>query len=225
MRFTSVAAVEPAPVKASKPRVAAAPTAPPRMVVQLVDDPARLAEHVAAWDDLAANALESNVLYESWMLRPAVAAFSAKETLAFVFVYQVNPDRPHERPLLCAFFPFERQRRYKRLPVSVLSLWKHIHCFLCTPLLRASHGREALAALFNWARHDPQGSALVDFHFVTGDGPFQQLLVDYLHEHGNLHAASEAFNRALFRKRENAEAFLKAALSTGYRKEMRRLGK
>src|SRR5438094_2867842 len=101
MSFTSVAAVEPAPAKASKPRVAGAPTPPPRMVVQLVEDPARLAEHLAVWDDLAANALEPNVFYESWMLRPAIAAFSAKEAWAFAFVYQVNPGRPQDPPLLC----------------------------------------------------------------------------------------------------------------------------
>src|SRR5262249_37049195 len=87
------------------------------------------------------------------------------------------------------------------------------------------HAREALAALFEWARSDPRGAALINFDFVSGDGPFHQLLVDYLHDERNLHLVLESFNRALLRKRESAEAFLNAALSTGYRKEMRRLRK
>jgi len=136
-----------------------------------------------------------------------------------------EPGPPARPPAPLRILPFERARRYKRLPVSVLSLWKHMHCFLCTPLVRTSHARAALGAFFDWARNDAKGAALVDFQFITGDGPFQQLMVDYLHEHHNLHVVSEAFNRALLRKCETAEAFLSGALSTGYRKEMRRLRK
>jgi hypothetical protein len=71
----------------------------------VLDDPARLIDHVAAWEELAASAVEPNVFYEPWMLRPALEAFAQGVALRFILVHG---ERPGEPARLCGFFPFER---------------------------------------------------------------------------------------------------------------------
>jgi CelD/BcsL family acetyltransferase involved in cellulose biosynthesis len=125
-------------------------------------------------------------------------------------------------PLLCGFFPLERQRRYKGLPVGVLRLWRHLHCFLGTPLLLARHAREALAALFDWLRADRLGAPLLELDHVTGDGPFQHLLLENLARHRRFSHVVEAHTRALLVRGRDAEDYLSRAVSGGSRKELRR---
>jgi CelD/BcsL family acetyltransferase involved in cellulose biosynthesis len=189
--------------------------------VVLVEDPSALAGHTQAWDELAAEALEANPFYEPWMLLPAAEAFGKDRRFQFALVY-----RPHELPgkarRLVGFFPLERQRHYKGLPASTLRLWKHDHCFLCTPLLHARYAREGLEGFFEWASRS--GASLVEFGQFPTESPFHRHLVDYLSGRQRLHHVFHAFNRALFRTRASAEEFL-SALSPEYRKEMRRLRK
>ena len=61
--------------------------------VVVVKNREALAAHVEAWDELAAEALEANPFYESWMLLPAVEAFGKGRQLEFALVY-----RPHDVP-------------------------------------------------------------------------------------------------------------------------------
>jgi CelD/BcsL family acetyltransferase involved in cellulose biosynthesis len=181
-----------------------------------------LAPHVPAWDDLTRHAIDVNPFYESWVLLPALLAFKAARALVFLFVYRADPGRPGGPPLLCAFVPLER-RRFKGLPVSVLTLSKPAYCCLCTPLLRDGHAVDALQAVFEWARRDRRGAGLLDFSFVPGDGPFNQALVDAVNEHAALTCHWETHNRALIRCADNAQAYLATAMSAGHRKELRRL--
>lgn len=203
----------------------AQPARPPaRMVVEPVEHPSALSAHLAAWEDLAASAAEPNVFYEPWMLRPAVDTLGAGRDLLFVLVYEDGPQGENGRRL-CGFFPLERRRSYKRLPFGTLALWQHMHCYDCTPLLRAGAVRPALAALLDWAGRDPRGASLVEFGCTRGDGAFRQALIDCLNERQAAHAVSEIYNRPLLRRHESAERFLQASLSPGFRKEARRLRK
>ena len=68
------------------------------MRITVLDHPATLAGHMAAWNDLAAAALEPNVFYEPWMLLPAIDSFGRGKELRFVLVYA---DQPDAAPLLC----------------------------------------------------------------------------------------------------------------------------
>src|SRR5678816_27686 len=118
----------------------------PRFRVTVLDHPATLAGHMAAWNDLAAAALEPNVFYEPWMLLPAIDSFGRGKALRYVLVYADQGDAP---PLLCGLFPLERVARYNGLPFSHVRLWQHKHCFLGTPLVRASHARASLNAFLD----------------------------------------------------------------------------
>src|SRR5439155_17533194 len=109
----------------------------------------------------------------------------------------------------------EERCRHKGLPIRVLRLWQHLHCFLCTPLIRAGYGRACLDAFLDWLARDARGVPLLEFGLVSGEGPFHQLLAGALHERAHLSFLAECYPRARFRPREDPESYLRAALSGG----------
>src|SRR5712691_1888056 len=129
-----------APPAVSKERIAG--SQPPR--IEVLRDPVALARLIPQWEDLAASALEPNPFYEHWMLLPALESFAKDEDIRVVAVWLKGK--------LSGLFPLQRARRYKGLPVSALSAWRHRHCLLCTPLVRAAGAADTLAALVGWLR-------------------------------------------------------------------------
>jgi hypothetical protein len=190
------------------------------VVVQSAD---ALTEHVPALEDLSAAALEPNVFAEPWMFFPAAHAFAGKRALEFVLVYARSRREASGPRTLCGFFPFEKQRRWKGLPISVVRIWRHVYSVLGTPLMRADCARACWAFFLDWLRRAPTGACLLELPFVTGDGPFDQLLVDQSNDQGTLDYSVETFTRALFRPRASSDEYLAAALSGKRRQELRRM--
>src|SRR5262245_3172934 len=211
----------------SRPSVVDVTTDGAKMSVVIVDDLTALEKHVAAWEELAVAAIEPNVFYEPWMLMPALRAYGGGGRLLFALVQTPDPARPLGSPLLCGFFPLELKDNYdgisKRLPLKTLCLWRKPEMiYLCAPLLRAGYAREALAAFFDWLGAGDYNCSLMEFGFVTGEGPFHHLLVDYLNEHPKFSYVTGAFTRALFRPAADAEEYVRSALGRFRRKEYRR---
>lgn len=175
-----------------------------------------ISKHIDDWQNLASHAAEPNPFYEPWMLLPALEQFGRDDDHAWVFVYRRLPNDTSE---LVGFFPWTRVRRYKSLPVRVLRMWKHLHCFLCTPLVREGHIRECLNALFSWAE---KNTTLLDFAFAAADGPFQRHLLDLVNEREAIAFQDEAFHRALLDTTGVAEDYLRSILSSSHRSELRR---
>jgi hypothetical protein len=195
------------------------------MFVVAIKDFASLEQYVPAWEELAASALEPNPFYESWMLIHALRTLGVGKDLQLVLVFAPNRACPKEPPILCGVFPLERKPRYKGLPVSVLSLWKHLYCFLCTPLIRADCARKCLSAFFDWLARNPSTSPLIEFNYVSGEGPFHHALVDSLNERLILSFVSEVYTRAMFKPAANTDDYLRAAMSREHRKDLRRKAK
>ncbi|HJQ69211.1 MAG TPA: GNAT family N-acetyltransferase [Blastocatellia bacterium] len=181
-----------------------------------------LAQHLADWDDLCRQSLEPNVFYEPWMLLPAVEAFGEGLDLRFVLIYAEDRAGGAALPVLCGLFPLERRTRYRGLPVESFTLWRHLHCFLCTPPVRAGLERETLAAFFDWLRDAPDGVALMEFGWINTDGPFYELLAGYLEETGRASFVSDHFTRALCRPGADADTYLAQAISKEHRRDYRR---
>lgn len=179
----------------------------------------QLLPHLADWDDLAAQAIEPNVFYESWHLLPALRALGGSQ-FRFVLVYA--PLRNGGAPSLCGFFPLERKRRYKGLPFRTLALWKHDYSSLCTPLVRQGYAKPCLEALLDWL-HQDSGAALLALESVRADGPFHQHWVEVLHERAALSFTDEIYPRALLQPSSTADDYLRGALSRKRRKELKRL--
>ena len=196
------------------------------MSVVVIDDLTALEKYVPAWDNLAAAALEPNVFYEPWMLMPAIRAFGAGQRVRFALILAPDPTRPPGPPLLAGLFPLEQQSRYQglsqKLPFKTLRLWKHKYSYLCTPLIRAGYGREVITAFFDWLDAGSHGCSLMEFAFVAGDGLFYNLLIDYFDRHAKLNYVTSCFMRALFRPASDAEAYMRAALHSTRRHELRR---
>jgi CelD/BcsL family acetyltransferase involved in cellulose biosynthesis len=191
------------------------------MSVTVVAATSALAEFLPAWEDLAASALEPNVFYEPWMMMPALQNLGVAKKILVALVFTADPART-ETPLLCGLFPLEFGRGYKGLPVKFLRLWRHKHCFLSTPLIRAGYERRTLEAFFAWLATDARSEALIEFNMLPGAGPFHQALVDYLYSSGKPNRIFDSYTRALFQPSVDAETYLCAALSAKHRKMIRR---
>lgn len=226
MSATAESATLLAPASASSPREPDEAKALPadkgaQLTVIVERDAAGLERHLAAWEALSAAALEPNVFYEPWMLLPAVRHLRGSADLLFLFVYAQAPGASGQPPALCGFFPLERQNHYKNMPVSALRLWKHLHCFLCSPLVRAETARACFQAVFDWAAGDPRGSILIELGGVSGDGPLWTELVEFLEEHRHPTLTLECSTRAMLRPRADAKSYLDDALSTKKRRTLR----
>ena len=95
-------------------------------VIQVLRDWESLAAIVSPWEELAAHALEPNPFYEPWILLPALRAQGEGEQFRCISIW--------DEGRLLGLFPFERRRRFKGLPVTTLTSWRHSAYLLCTPL-------------------------------------------------------------------------------------------
>jgi CelD/BcsL family acetyltransferase involved in cellulose biosynthesis len=225
MMRTLVAEPQPqlsAPVRPDKVRPAKEGSGGVRYFVELAA--ARdLPSHALAWEALADAALEPNCFYEPCMLLPAIERFAEPDTLIFALVYR-GANAGAAATELCGFFPLERRTKLHGLPVRLLGLWKHLHCFLCTPLVHRQHAAPALKAFLEWAGRDRQGATLVDFDCVHGEGPFAQVLIDVVNELRCLTFPVAAFNRALLVRGADSDTYLRGSgLSASHRRELQRL--
>ena len=123
-----------------------------RTSVVVLRDPQALSGLVPAWEELAAAAIEPNVFYEHWMLLPALEAFGSGKDIAVVLVLLHDAHKPGAPAKLGGLFPLESVHRFGKLRVSALSLWQHLHCYVCTPLVRADAARECMVEFFRWFR-------------------------------------------------------------------------
>jgi CelD/BcsL family acetyltransferase involved in cellulose biosynthesis len=192
------------------------------MTVSVVRSAAELSQHQLAWEDLAINAIECNVFYEPWMFLNAWELTEKGKDIRCVLIYTTGPSNEGSKPVLCGFFPLERMRGYKGLPVSYLQLWRNKYSSLCTPLIRAEHARDCLNAFFEWLGKAEESGPLFSMEYLSSDGWFNQLLTDYTNDHDTLISIEERTNRALLERTNSAEDYIGTALSGKRRKELRR---
>src|SRR3954468_22010810 len=155
---------------------------------------------IPEWEELAANAVEPNPFHEHWILRPALECFAGDD----VAVLAVRREG-----CLCALLPVQSVSRYKKLPLRALVSWRHKHSMLCTPLVRA----DGVGPLLDVAS---RFGSLLELHFVPREQSFEQVLKE------RTTATSGAYERALFVRGEDADAYVKSALSRHLRQEVRR---
>src|SRR5207244_3188145 len=134
-------------------------------VIQVLRDWESLAAIVSPWEELAAHALEPNPFYEPWILLPALRAQGEGEQFRCISIW--------DEGRLLGLFPFERRRRFKGLPVTTLTSWRHSAYLLCTPLVRADAAIECLRALVRWAVSE---ASVLELLYMPANGPFDDAL-------------------------------------------------
>src|SRR5205085_1714924 len=147
--------------------------------------------------------------YEPWILLPALEAHGAAD---FRCVLLWHGDE------LAGLFPFERQRRYRGMPVAALASWRHRAYLLCTPLVHADFAVDCLKALLAWRGGD---ASLFELRYLRADGPFAAALAKALRTSRAAFATLARFSRPLLLRAPSADASL-AQMSPHLRKEVRR---
>ncbi len=166
------------------------------------------------WDSVAASAAEPNPFYEAWALEPAFEHL-AQGSGAMLVGVQGNAGGGE----LIGVFPVARRRGYHHLPVAHRGLWRHVHCFLSTPLMRAGHEADAWRGFFNWARHR---GPLVDLDGLAADGPVFQGLVDVVREAGHRFEFRSVHHRPLLAPTVPGDSYLELALRKKRRRQFER---
>jgi len=188
----------------------------------VVRDLQTLSGFVPAWEDLAAAAIEPNVFYEHWMLLPALEAFGAGKDIAVVLVLihdRHNPDAPTK---LGALFPLEPIQRFRKLKVSAVSLWQHLHCYVCTPLVRADSAKASMVEFFRWFQSGGASASLMELRCISGDGPFHKMLIDLSNELGLRNCVTDIFTRGLWHAGYDKNTAPESAVSGDLRRRLRR---
>jgi len=193
-----------------------------RASIVVVDNLEALSHLIPAWEELAAAAIEPNVFYEHWMLLPALEAFGAEKDIRVVLVLTHDPHNADAPAKLGGLFPLERIRDFRNLKVSALSLWQHVHCYVCTPLVRADTASECMIELFRWLRSEEAGASLIELKCISGDGPFHKKLVDLSNELELLSWTTDIFTRGLWRRGDDEKTDPESAVSGDLRRRLRR---
>lgn len=180
-------------------------------VIQVVRDRAALEGIVPAWEELAAHAVEANPFYEHWILLPALRAQGEGAGFRCVLVW--DGDR------LAGLFPFERKLKFRGLPATTLTSWRHSAYLLCTPLVRADCAVECLQALLAWL---PKEGAIAEFRYIPCDGRFHSALADATRMTPCSVVPTADFSRALLRKGADAESYMQSSMSGQLRRQLRR---
>lgn len=175
---------------------------------------AELARVREAWQALASDVQDANPFYEPWMFLPALAA-GGEAGLCCLLVWrnQGGVER------LEGFFPFRQLDRFKGLPLSMLSSWLHPSWPLGLPLVRSGAGVRCVKAIFEWL--DAQALGAVEFRALPCDALLHADIAAVTLEQSRL-VAADSFARPLLRRAESAEAYLRSALASETRKDLRR---
>lgn len=176
--------------------------------VSVARHPRELEAVVPAWEALARAALEPNPFYEHWMLLPALEAFAAGQDVRVLLVWDGDD--------LAGLFPFRRIARFKGLPAAALTSWRHPHCLLGTPLVRARGARHCIEALLDFA-----DASLVEFSYLAASEPFHRVLMEVLEARGARAVVSRNYARGLLRKHR---ATISGQLRRQLARNERRLG-
>ena len=128
----------PATPPATPPAVSSRRPAGTGMRVEVLHDLDALRALLPQWEELAANAVDSNPFYEHWMLIPALEAYGI-EGFRCVAVWEDGK--------LGLLMPMAVEQRFRGLPLQALRSWRHRNMLVSSPLLRAKSASRCVAAL------------------------------------------------------------------------------
>jgi CelD/BcsL family acetyltransferase involved in cellulose biosynthesis len=173
------------------------------------------------WEALARHAIERNPFYEPCALIPAWRHLASGSERALLIYARPSGEGPLQ---LIGLFPLAVGRRYRRTPLPHLTCWRHLHCYLCTPLVHRDFAAACFARLFAWLDEAPGAPHLLDLSLISGDGPFFDALRQHLAGDRRAYAERDAYSRSALELRdlENGAVYRQTTLSKRRRKGLRR---
>jgi CelD/BcsL family acetyltransferase involved in cellulose biosynthesis len=183
-------------------------------VVQ-VADPADMTPHLAAWNELAREAIEPNPFYEPFCLLPALRLFAASGGIRILLIWNgAGPERQ-----LVGLLPVQSAKVSPWLSVHAWMPWQHHYCFLTTPLIHRNFADEAAQSLLAWFGRAGQMAVLS----CVGGGAFSQSVGREAKGLNLGLAQAESRYRAFFQAMGSADAYWERSLSGKHRKGYRRV--
>lgn len=168
---------------------------------------------------LARAALEPNPFLCPWFFFPALAGFTPGDNLRVVLVRQ--PPTRRAPGAIVGLFPLLLKRGVRGLPFRCWTLWQHDYNYLGTPLVHAEFAPACLDALLAWLR-DTRGAGVLELPYQAADGPLARALVEALRR-WDRQAIVEPSTRALLEPAgRDAETYLRLALNSKRRTELKR---
>lgn len=169
------------------------------MGIVLTERVEELAEYGDAWDDLSRCASDPNPFFERWMLLPALEHLRGSSK---VVVALVTDDR---EGTLIGLVPLVTLRQYRGMPLPHSAVWKHVHCFLGTPLLRRGRETTALEALLSCDGLEGAATALLS---IEGDGVTANTLRSLLRQRSYAFDLIDTYQRPMFEAPADLETYL-----------------
>jgi CelD/BcsL family acetyltransferase involved in cellulose biosynthesis len=168
------------------------------------------------WRELAARALEPNPYFEPDFVLPAARRLG-EDAAALLVVTDDGGD-------WLACLPVCFAARWKRLPIPAVAAWRHLYCFLGTPLLAPDEPQEALAQLVERGLDSADPGRVLILEWVRADGRVADALAQALEARPQKSLQFEGFERAALVRRETAD-YVDETLRPHHRRELRRLGR
>jgi CelD/BcsL family acetyltransferase involved in cellulose biosynthesis len=165
-----------------------------------------------AWHDLAGRAAEPNPFFEPEFLLPAAAHLSGGDDVSLLVATEDGD--------WTACLPVRSERLGGVVPA--VASWRHVYCFLGTPLVDSSRLDQALESLLGHVAASPRSPMLVINRLGTG-GPVADALTRVQLSNGLASMVHLPFERAILRRR--AEATYTHHMRPHHRRELKRLSR
>jgi CelD/BcsL family acetyltransferase involved in cellulose biosynthesis len=171
---------------------------------------------VDAWRELARRAVEPNPFFEPEFVLPAAARLD-DGPVALLVVARAGGE-------WMACMPVVTTARWKRLPVAAIAAWRHLYCFLGTPLLAPEALEQTIDLMLRRGLDGGGRARMLTFEWVRGDGPVAAALEAVVRRLPRPALQVAGFERASLERRPESD-YLEQTLRPHHRRELRRLGR
>jgi CelD/BcsL family acetyltransferase involved in cellulose biosynthesis len=171
---------------------------------------ADLSEHdLQAWRYLSDHAVEPNPFFDPDFVLASAAAFEERDEVGLLLV--------KDGADWSGCLPVRRNRRWHRIPLASIATWRHIYCFLGTPLIMPGVEGETLASMIATLRR-LAGSYFSALEWIPGEGTVYEALAAVLPSRS---LVFEDFQRATLERRAQDD-YLEGWVKSKDRREFRR---
>lgn len=192
---------------------------PPSADVVILEGVDALAPYRDEIEALANASADTNSQYEFYSLAPAMEHLRGGKDVRVALLWS-DADESGKRELLGAV-PYRVSYGYFGLPLPVWRVWYHIHSYVCTPLLKRGHERQAVRRFMALA--DRAGAAFVEFPMFEAGSAFDEALGEVSERQQRRVAETDRHERAFLKSDLTEEEYLSAHIRKKKRKEFNRL--
>jgi CelD/BcsL family acetyltransferase involved in cellulose biosynthesis len=167
---------------------------------------------LSAWRGLSDRAVEPNPFFDPDFVLAAADALGERGDVG-VLVVEADGE-------WTGCLPVRHYRRWHRVPLPGVATWRHVYCFLGTPLVARGAEEKTMVAMVGALRRG--GSSLCALEWVSARGALADAVAAALPPDAVLF---ESFERATLDRRPGAEEYLEGKLNSKHRRELRRLSR